>query len=159
MNLIRVDIEAEAFPQAGFVQVTKQVSPKHSIVGLALADSSGVAEGLTEIKAADCEACISKRLAQVACVNRSDNTARDAAVAATVGVSSKRNLSKQEDTNRENSAEKYGFEDRQSFHWGKTVTSAERQYGPPSFASCATSRVGFPRIAKLQKVAGERCEA
>ena len=75
------------------MQIAKQISPKHAVVGLALMDSSGVAKGLAEIKAADGEACISKRLAQVADINRRDYTARDAAVAATVGVSGKRILS------------------------------------------------------------------
>src|SRR5262249_25831572 len=59
MNLIRVGIKAEAFPQARFVQIAKQISPKRSIVGLALADPSGVAKGLTEIKATDGEARVS----------------------------------------------------------------------------------------------------
>src|SRR5262245_52463131 len=106
MNLIGIGVEAETFPQACFVQIAKQISPKHAIVGLALVDPSGVAEGLTEIKAADCEACISKGLAQVAYVNRRDNTARDTAVAATVGVGSKRGLSKKQEANGESYAEK-----------------------------------------------------
>jgi hypothetical protein len=60
VNLIRVSIQAETFPQARFVQIAKQISPKHAIVGLALVDSSGIAKGLAEIKATDGEACIRK---------------------------------------------------------------------------------------------------
>src|SRR5215470_1077788 len=65
MNLVSVDIEAETLPQVCFMQIAKQISPKHAIVGLALLDSPGVTKSLAEIKATDGEACISKRLAQV----------------------------------------------------------------------------------------------
>src|SRR5215813_7144601 len=106
MNLIGIGIEAETFPQARFVQIAKKISPKHAIVGLALADPSGVAKGLTEIKATDGEACIIKRLAQVADIHWRDHTAWDAAVAATVGVGSERGLSKKQEANGESYAEK-----------------------------------------------------
>src|SRR5262249_7521756 len=50
MNLIGIGVEAETFPQARFVQIAEQISPKHAIVGLALVDPSGVAKGLTAVE-------------------------------------------------------------------------------------------------------------
>src|SRR6516164_4175491 len=73
----------------------QQISPKHTIVGLSPLDPPGVAKSLAKIKATDGEACISKRLAQMVHINWRNYSAGNTGVAAAVGISSERGLSKQ----------------------------------------------------------------
>ena len=60
-----------------------------------------VGEGLAEIKATNGEACVSKRLAQMAYINRRDHTTGNAAVAATLSIVSARRISQKQNAKGE----------------------------------------------------------
>jgi len=116
MNLIGVGIEAEAFPQACFMQIAKQISLQHTIIGLTLADPSGVAKGLAEIKETDADARLSQRLAHMAHINRCDHTVGNAGIAATFIFSSKRRLTQKEELYGNNCRKKDRLKERRSLH-------------------------------------------
>ena len=79
------------------MQIANQISPQHSVISRALVDAPGVGKRLAEINATDGEACVGKRLAQVAHINRRDHAAGNAAVAATFIISSKRGFSQEQE--------------------------------------------------------------
>src|SRR5262249_17052424 len=95
VNLISVCVEAKTLPKPCLMQIAQQISPKHTIVGLSPLDPPGVAKSLAKIKATDGEARISKRLAQMVHINWRNYSAGNTGVAAAVGISSERGLSKQ----------------------------------------------------------------
>jgi hypothetical protein len=76
-------------------------------------NAPGIGKCLAEIEATDGKACVGKRFAQVVYINLRDYTAGDAAVVATFSISSDRRSSRQQDTNGNSRAYKYG---RRSFH-------------------------------------------
>src|ERR1700747_716044 len=98
------------------MQIGKQICPQHAVIRSSLVDAPGVGKRLAEIKASDGKAFVGERLSQVPNINRRDDTATNAAVAATFSVSSERWFSKQEEANGKTCAGKHSLVDRRSCH-------------------------------------------